>query len=102
MSRKETKASGMDGKDRTAFTLFAFLCLAGILTLFSQTSLQTSNADGSHRTSLNPNGKVDSSLDHILPRALESGAAFKKTPEKKAKAKAKAKAKSEGQVLRLR
>lgn len=98
MSRKETKASGMDGKDRTAFTLFAFLCLAGILTLFSQTNLQTSNADGSHRTSLNPNGKVDSSLDHILPQALESGDAFKKKLEKKDKPQAK----SQGQVLRLR
>ena len=53
MSRNTT-TDDLDRRGMTAFSLFAALCLAGILTLFSQTSHRTEAQLHGERTSLNP------------------------------------------------
>ncbi len=76
--------SEVNRKALTAFAFFAFLCTAGILTLFSQASFQAEQAHGSaaaQQTSLNPGSENAAELGEILPATLERGASLLETVE---------------------
>jgi hypothetical protein len=79
MASGSNQAQAFTGGKRqaaTAFGLFAALCLAGILTLFSQVSFekQKLGGSGSTWTSLDPGTAEATGLDDLMPSAIEWGA----------------------------
>jgi hypothetical protein len=72
MSRNTT-TDDLDRRGMTAFSLFAALCLAGILTLFSQTSHRTEAQLHGERTSLNPTTEATEGLGDLLQATIEQG-----------------------------
>ena len=93
MSRNTT-TDDLDRRGMTAFSLFAALCLAGILTLFSQTSHRTEAQLHSERTSLNPTSEATEGVGELLQATIEEG-------ERASKQATEAK-KKDGKILRLR
>jgi hypothetical protein len=79
---KTTRGKVSWSRGAGAVGMFAFLCLAGILTLFSQASLRAPAAHGGaggEWTSLNPGTTGTRGLGRLLPTTVEQGARLDET-----------------------